>query len=57
MKAHEIMHYKDHVSGLFTVSDMLRHFGYYEEAHEIDEAAESMDVLIERLRYEAANDG
>ena len=57
MKAHEVIHYKDHVSGLFNVSDMLCHFGYYEEEHEIDKAEESMDVLIERLRYEAANDG
>jgi len=57
MKAHEVMDYQDKVSVIIYVSDLLRFDGYYDEAAELDLAAESMTVLLERLRSPAANDG
>lgn len=57
MKAHEIMQVQDKISVLINVSDMLRFEGHFGDAADLDQAADTMTELLERLRASAANDG
>ena len=56
MKPHEIYNVTDELNGLIYVADLLRMDGYNYEAEQIDKAVETMDVLMDRLRSEVAND-
>lgn len=56
MKSHEIYNVTDELNGLIYVADLLRYDGYNYEAEQIDKAVETMDLLMDRLRSEVAND-
>ena len=56
MKPHEIYNVTDELNGLIYVADLLRMDGYNYEAEQIDKAVETMDVLMDRLRSDVAND-
>jgi len=57
MKAHEVMNYQDTITLIIHASDILRMDGYWGEAVDLDNAADTMTELVERLRAEVANDG
>lgn len=51
----EVMTAQDQSKYLLSISDLLRDWGYFPEAHEVEAVVNNFDELVERLRAQTSN--